>query len=123
MRPPGASPPVRPLRPPGIGGELFPLAPVDPPSRFLHCTMNRPTATSTRSSSSTPSTWPHADSASRYGTVSRVLHWGMALCFAIVFAAALAHYFVRDSALESALWPLHKPTGAPLIPLPIPPTP
>ncbi len=56
-----------------------------------------------------------ADNASRYGTVSRALHWGMALCFAVVFAAALAHYFAADTALEKALWPLHKPTGALLL--------
>lgn len=57
-------------------------------------------------------TWPHADSAARYGTASRWFHWGMALCFALVFAAALAHYFAKDSALDVVLWPLHRPTGA-----------
>jgi len=56
--------------------------------------------------------WPHPDSPSRYGSISRLLHWGMAACFAVVFCAALAHYFAEDSALEAALWPLHKPTGA-----------
>lgn len=60
----------------------------------------------------TPSTWPHTDSAVRYGTVSRLFHWGMALCFALVFTAALAHYFTKDSALDAVLWPLHRPTGA-----------
>lgn len=59
-----------------------------------------------------PSTWPHADSATRYGTVSRCFHWGMALCFAVVFAAALVRFFLRDSALDELLWPLHRPVGA-----------
>lgn len=59
-----------------------------------------------------PSSWPHADSATRYGTVSRWFHWGMALCFAAVFAAALAHHFLEDSALDGLLWPLHRPLGA-----------
>ena len=40
-----------------------------------------------------PSSWPHADSATRYGTVSRWFHGGMALGFSAVFAAALAHHF------------------------------
>ena len=59
-----------------------------------------------------PSTWPHPDSATRYGTVSRWFHWGMALCFAVVFAAALAHYFLPKSDIEGLLWPLHRPVGA-----------
>ncbi|HOM14294.1 MAG TPA: cytochrome b/b6 domain-containing protein [Rubrivivax sp.] len=59
-----------------------------------------------------PSRWPHADSAVRYGSVSRWFHWGMALCFAAVFAAALVHQFLEDSALDGVLWPLHRPLGA-----------
>lgn len=59
-----------------------------------------------------PSSWPHADSATRYGTVSRWFHWGMAWCFAAVFAAALAHHFLEDSALDGLLWPLHRSLGA-----------
>lgn len=59
-----------------------------------------------------PSSWLHADSTMRYGTVSRWLHWGMAVCFAAVFAAALAHHFLEDSALDGLLWPLHRPLGA-----------
>ncbi len=66
-------------------------------------------------SHATPVAATLADNASRYGTVTRVLHWGMAACFALVFAAALAHYFAEDTALEQALWPLHKPTGALLL--------
>lgn len=59
--------------------------------------------------------WPHADSAIRYGTVSRWFHWGMALCFVGVFAAALVHHFLEDSALDGRLWPLHRPLGALLL--------
>jgi cytochrome b561 len=59
-----------------------------------------------------PGTWPHADSATRYGTVSRVLHWTMALCFAIVFTAATVHFVDRESALAELVWPVHRPTGA-----------
>ena len=67
---------------------------------------------SASSTATPPSTWPHADSATRYGTVSRWFHWGMALCFAVVFAAALAHYFLPKSDIEGLLWPLHRPVGA-----------
>ncbi|APW36762.1 cytochrome B [Rhodoferax koreense] len=57
-------------------------------------------------------TWPVPDSPARYGTVSRCFHWGMALCFAVVFSAALVHYFAEKTALDAWLWPAHKPTGA-----------
>ena len=30
------------------------------------------------------------DTARRYGTVSRALHWGMAACYCFMFASALA---------------------------------
>ena len=69
--------------------------------------------TSSTSSTLAPaSTWPHPDSVTRYGTVSRWFHWGMALCFVVVFAAALAHYFLPKSDIEGLLWPLHRPVGA-----------
>ena len=57
------------------------------------------------------------DSAARYGTVSRGLHWGMAACFAVVFAAAAERFFAEESTIERLLWPLHKPTGALLMAL------
>ncbi|WP_311221083.1 MULTISPECIES: cytochrome b/b6 domain-containing protein [unclassified Acidovorax] len=60
----------------------------------------------------TASTWPHPDNAMRYGSISRMLHWAMVISFAVVFFAALAHYFVEDSSLDAVLWPLHKPFGA-----------
>ena len=60
----------------------------------------------------TPTRWPHPDSATRYGSVSRLFHWGMALLFVVIFSAALAHYFAKDSALDALLWPVHRPIGA-----------
>lgn len=65
----------------------------------------------TTSSTVPSSAWLQPDSARRYGSVSRLFHWGMALCFAVVFSAALAHYFAKDGALDALLWPLHKPVG------------
>lgn len=61
--------------------------------------------------------WPVPDSPARYGSVSRLFHWGMALCFAVVFAAALVHYFAHDAAIDRWLWPVHRPTGALLMAL------
>ncbi|WP_083745445.1 cytochrome b [Variovorax sp. KK3] len=56
--------------------------------------------------------WPRPDSTTRYGSLSRTLHWTMAACFAVVFSAALAHYFLPDTPVEAFLWPVHKPVGA-----------
>ena len=56
--------------------------------------------------------WPHPDSATRYGSISRIFHWGMALLFVVIFSAALARYFAKDSALDALLWPVHRPIGA-----------
>lgn len=64
------------------------------------------------SAPTTTSSWPHPDSAQRYGSLSRLLHWAMAACFAAVFAAAIAHYLDSKSAASDLLWPLHKPLGA-----------
>ncbi|WP_394792248.1 cytochrome b [Rhodoferax sp.] len=58
---------------------------------------------------STP--WLRPDSATRYGSVSRLFHWTMAFCFALMFAAALAHFFAKDTPVYELLWPLHRPTG------------
>jgi cytochrome b561 len=70
-----------------------------------------PPSTST-AAQALPTPWPHADSARRYGTVSRVFHWTMALGFAVVFSAAVAHYFAKDGAIDEQLWPWHRPFGA-----------
>ena len=59
-----------------------------------------------------PSRWPHPDSPRRYGTLSRLLHWSMALCFAVSFTTAAVHYFAAKSPLDQLLFPSHKPVGA-----------
>lgn len=51
------------------------------------------------------------DNSVRYGTVSRFLHWGMALLALLQLLSAGAHYLLEDSAVEKLLWPLHKPVG------------
>lgn len=48
----------------------------------------------------------------RYGRVSRTLHWGMAALFAIQFLTAGVHFAFPDTALEAAVWGAHKPLGA-----------
>ncbi len=52
------------------------------------------------------------DNRSRYGTVSRSLHWGIALCFALIFSSAIAHLLAEDSAIAALLWPTHKHLGS-----------
>ena len=54
----------------------------------------------------------NSDSPTRYGTVSRVLHWGIALCFGLMFGSAIAHFLGKDSAVDALLWPLHKHVGS-----------
>jgi cytochrome b561 len=52
------------------------------------------------------------DSPSRYGLVSRTLHWGMAILFAAQFVSAAAHWALpRENALREALWTYHAPLG------------
>lgn len=51
------------------------------------------------------------DSNERYGTVSRCLHWGMALLIAWQFATAAARVLAEDSPLDEFLWATHKPLG------------
>lgn len=55
------------------------------------------------------------DSPQRYGTVSRFLHWSMALILAWQFATALSHWLVADSAMDEFFWPTHKPLGLLLV--------
>ena len=55
------------------------------------------------------------DSPKRYGTVSRIFHWGMALLILWQFFSAIAHYFFEDTAIESFFWPSHKPLGVVLL--------
>lgn len=51
------------------------------------------------------------DTPQRYGTVTRVLHWSMALLMVWQFLSALAHFGFEDSAFEAFFWPSHKPLG------------
>ena len=51
------------------------------------------------------------DSTSKYGLITRVLHWGMALLFAWQFTSALAHMLFEDTAIDEFFWGSHKPVG------------
>lgn len=51
------------------------------------------------------------DNTTRYGLVSRALHWGMALLILWQFLSAASHYFFEDTAIEAFFWPSHKPLG------------
>lgn len=51
------------------------------------------------------------DNHERYGHVSRILHWGMALLLLWQFLSATAHFFFDDTAIEAFFWPTHKPLG------------
>lgn len=56
-----------------------------------------------------------SDSSTRYGTVTRFLHWGMALLILWQFLSAAARYFFEDTAIEAFFWPTHKPLGVLLL--------
>ncbi|WP_277374299.1 cytochrome b [Pseudomonas sp. AA-38] len=51
------------------------------------------------------------DCAQRYGTVTRLLHWSMAVLLGWQFVTVLAHVLLPDSALDSFAWSTHKATG------------
>lgn len=51
------------------------------------------------------------DSAQRYGAVTRLLHWGMAVLLGWQFITVLAHSLLEDSALDKFAWSTHKATG------------
>lgn len=55
------------------------------------------------------------DNHQKYGSVSRLLHWGMALLILWQFLSAAAHYFLEDTAIEAFFWPTHKPLGVLLL--------
>lgn len=55
------------------------------------------------------------DSKERYGTISRFLHWSMALAMAWQFATAAARALLEDTAIERFLWGTHKTVGLLLI--------
>ena len=52
------------------------------------------------------------DTPERYGAVSRLLHWGMALLLLAQFVAAAAHWGLpRDDAFREAVWSYHPDLG------------
>ncbi len=51
------------------------------------------------------------DCAQRYGVVTRLLHWGMAVLLGWQFVTVLAHSFWEESALDTFAWSTHKATG------------
>lgn len=55
------------------------------------------------------------DSAQRYGAVTRLLHWSMAVLLGWQFVTVLAHVLLEDSALDKFAWSTHKATGLALM--------
>ncbi|MCP8897692.1 cytochrome b [Gilvimarinus xylanilyticus] len=55
------------------------------------------------------------DSNTRYGTVSRLFHWSMALLILWQFVGVLARVLAEDSAVEKFFWSTHKPLGVVLL--------
>ncbi len=55
------------------------------------------------------------DNSEKYGTISKFLHWGMALLILWQFLSAAAHYFFEDTTIEAFFWPTHKPLGVLLL--------
>ena len=52
------------------------------------------------------------DSPTRYGTLSRTLHWTMALGIGWMLLSAVVHAVANKSALDAFLWPTHKHVGS-----------
>lgn len=55
------------------------------------------------------------DSPDRYGTVTRLLHWGMAALFAWQFTGAALHAWDRDAAITQWFWASHGSLGVLLL--------
>lgn len=56
------------------------------------------------------------DTVSRYGIVTRILHWGMAVLFSVQFLSAGAHALLpREDALRESLWSYHPTLGITLL--------
>lgn len=57
----------------------------------------------------------YRDTPERYGLVTRVFHWGMAVLFAAQFLSAAAHWALpRENALREVLWSYHVTLGVSL---------
>ena len=55
------------------------------------------------------------DTPDRYGTVTRIFHWGIALLFAAQFLSAAAHFALgKENAVRQALWSYHMTLGTTL---------
>lgn len=52
-----------------------------------------------------------SDSNERYGQVSRILHWGMALLLLWQFISAGTHVLLEDTFIEAFFWSTHEPLG------------
>lgn len=57
----------------------------------------------------------HPDTPTRYGSVSRFLHWLMAAGIAWMMVSAAVHALAEKSALDGLLWPSHKHVGSVLM--------
>ncbi|MFC3192613.1 cytochrome b [Marinicella sediminis] len=57
------------------------------------------------------------DNNEKYGLISRLLHWGMALLIVWQLLSAASHNFFEDTAIEAFFWPSHKPLGVLLLAL------
>lgn len=51
------------------------------------------------------------DNEEKYGLISRLLHWGMAVLMLWQFATTIAHIAADDTPVEQFLWSTHKPLG------------
>lgn len=54
------------------------------------------------------------DNPSSYGSVSRILHWGMALLLAWQFASAILRVLAKDTAVQGFFWSTHSTVGVTL---------
>lgn len=54
---------------------------------------------------------PLLDNSERYGQVTRLLHWVIALLILWQFLSAGAHFLLEDTSIEELIWPTHKPLG------------
>lgn len=58
------------------------------------------------------------DTPSRYGSISRALHWGMAILFLAQFLSAAAHWALpRENPIREILWSYHPDLGLTLFAL------
>lgn len=51
------------------------------------------------------------DTKERYGFITRLLHWGMALLLLWQFLSAGSHLLLGDTPVEEFFWATHKPLG------------